>query len=430
MSDVAAGSNAALQLQQNMAAAPNVQQVEANKMQEQQNTLQKQQLQIQQEQANVVKTNLANLVSDAKIKTTETSKATLQNLFKTPEFQEAVSTQDNPAILKMTQLALFKAGDTEKAFELTSEIDKANAAQLANQEKQNTLDAVEISKAHYNLEAGANLEDLPEEQQNVLIKEIGKSNWDKFTPEERVDVTKNLMMITSKRLTNQLAAMQDDKIEKSGQIKKDINDADNKAKIIIKQMGVDSAKSIEDSKESAAFLREKLKEEGRDKRAEGRLTEKSWNDVNLRLDKVENPRITLNLKTKLDDAKAARQKGPTGSMDQIKLDNNYRAAVKDYNDYQLKVAQRQLDIAVSSPDSFKEKKYVVDKLKQNIALLGGDKAEEPTAKPTTKEKPKEVVKPAATTKPITAEEFNAKWTKLKPNETLVGPDGKTYTKGQ
>ena len=31
---------------------------------------------------------------------------------------------------------------------------------------------------------------------------------------------------------------------------------------------------------------------------------------------------------------------------------------------------------------------------------------------------------------LTAEEFNAKWAKLKPNETLVGPDGKTYTKGQ
>ena len=430
MSDVAAGSNAALQLQQNMAAAPNVQQVEANKMQEQQNTLQKQQLQIQQEQANVVKTNLANLVSDAKIKTTETSKATLQNLFKTPEFQEAVSTQDNPAILKMTQLALFKAGDTEKAFELTSEIDKANAAQLANQEKQNTLDAVEISKAHYNLEAGANLKDLPEEQQNVLIKEIGKSNWDKFTPEERVDVTKNLMMITSKRLTNQLAVMQDEKLEKVGQNKIDVANIGAKSRIKVKQMGVDSAESIEASKESAAFVREKLKEEGKDTRASKRMEEKTWNDVNRAIEKVGNPRVELNLKTKLDDAKAARQKGPTGSMDQIKLDNNYRDAVKDYNEYQLKNAQRQLDIAVSAPDSFKEKKFVVDKLKQNIALFGGDKAEEPTAKPTTKEKPKEVVKPAATTKPITAEEFNAKWAKLKPNETLVGPDGKTYTKGQ
>ena len=353
MSDVAAGSNAALQLQQNMAAAPNVQQVEANKMQEQQNTLQKQQLQIQQEQANVVKTNLANLVSDAKIKTTETSKTTLQNLFKTPEFQEAVSTQDNPAILKMTQLALFKAGDTEKAFELTSEIDKANAAQLANQEKQNNLDAMEVSKAYANLEAGATLDNLPKEQQDVLIKEIGKSNWDKFTPEERVDVTKNLMMITSKRLTNQLAALQDDKIEKNGQIKKDINAANNKAKIIIKQMGVDSAESIEASKESAAFLREKLKEEGRDTRANKRMEEKTWSDVNKEINQVGNARITLNLKTKLDDAKAARQKGPTGSMDQIKLDNNYRDAVKDYNEYQLKVAQRQLDIAVSSSDSFK-----------------------------------------------------------------------------
>ena len=430
MSDVAVGSNAALQLQQNMAAAPNVQQVEANKMQEQQNTLQSQQIKIQQEQANVAKTNLANLVSDANIKASEKSKATLLDLYKTPAFQDAVNKQDNPAILKMTQVALFKAGDTEKASQLTSEIDKANAAQLANQEKQNNLDAVQVSRAYYNLKEGATLENLPEEQKNVLIKEVGQANWNKFTPEQRVDVTKNLMMITSKRLTNQLEVIQDDRIEKNGQFKKDINDANNKTKIIVKTIGEEGLDRREESKENAAFVREKIKEEGKDTRDKKRIEEKTWSDVNRAIEKVGNPRVELNLKTKLDDAKAARQKGPTGSMDQIKLDNNYRDAVKDYNEYQLKNAQRQLDIAVSSPDSFKEKKYVVDKLKQNIALFGSDKAEEPTAKPTTKEKPKEVVKPAATTKPITAEEFNAKWTKLKPNETLVGPDGKTYTKGQ
>ena len=434
MSDVAAGSQAALQLQQNMAAAPNVQQVEANKMQEQQNTLQRQQVQIQQEQANTAKTNLANLVADSNIKATEKSKATLQDLYKTPAFQDAVNKQDNSAILKMTQIALFKAGDTEKAFQLTSEVDKANAAQLANQEKQNILDAQEVSKAHYNLEQGATLENLPKEQQDVLIKEVGQANWNKFTPEQRIDVTKNLMMITSKRLTNQLAAMQEDKIEQTSQNKKDVANINVDGRIRAKIIGEEHADARESSRESAAFVREKLKEEGKDTRAEGRLTEKSWNDVNLRLDKVENPRITLNLKTIVDNANAARQKGPTGSMDQIKLDNNYRAAVKDYNDYQLKVAQRQLDIAVSSPDSFKEKKYVVDKLKHNIELFGGgsvaEEAEAKKGKPTpTKEQAKEVVKPP-TTKPITAEEFNAKWTKLKPNETLVGPDGKTYTKGQ
>jgi len=407
MSDVAVGSQAALQLQQNMAAAPNVQQVEANKMQEQQNTLQRQQVQIQQEQANAAKTNLANLVADSNIKATEKSKATLQDLYKTPEFQDAVNKQDNPAILKMTQVALFKAGDIEKASQLTSEVDKANAAQLANQEKQNNLDAVQVSRAYYNLKEGATLESLPEEQKNVLIKEVGKANWDKFTPEQRVDVTKNLMMITSKRLTNQLEVIQDDKIEKSGQFKKDINDADNKTKIIIKNIGEEGLDRRESSKESAAFVREKLKEEGKDTRAEKRLTEKTWSDVNKEINQVGNARITLNLKNKLDEAKAARQKGPTGSMDQIKLDNNYRDAVKDYNNYELEILQKQLRIAVSAPDSFKDKKYVVDKIKQNIALFdGGTNAEEtevkkakPTPDKTSKEEPKK-----ATSNKLTSEQ--------------------------
>ena len=34
----------------------------------------------------------------------------------------------------------------------------------------------------------------------------------------------------------------------------------------------------------------------------------------------------------------------------------------------------------------------------------------------------------STSKPNTQEEFNAKWAKLKPGETLVGPDGQTYKK--
>jgi len=422
MSDVAAGSQAALQLQQNMAAAPNVQQVEANKMQEQQNTLQRQQVQIQQEQANAAKTNLANLVSDANIKASEKSKATLLDLYKTPEFQDAVNKQDNSAILKMTQVALFKAGDTEKAFELTSEVDKANAAKLTNQEKQNILDAQEVSKAHYNLEQGATLENLPKEQQDVLIKEVGKANWDKFTPEQKIDVTKNLMMITSKRLTNQLAAMQEDKLEQTGQNKKDVANINVDGKIRAKIIGEEHADARESSKESAAFVRKKLEEEGKDTRAEGRLTEKSWNDVNLRLDKVENPRITLNLKTIMDNANAARQKGPTGSMDQIKLDNNYRAAVKDYNDYQLKVAQRQLDIAVSSPDSFKEKKYVVDKLKHNVELFGGgtsvEEAEAKKGKPT----PDKTTTPTeSTSKPYLDSKGNVKPDWKRPDGSTKGP---------
>ena len=409
MSDVAVGSNAALQLQQNMAAAPNVQQVEANKMQ-------KQQIKIQQEQANVAKTNLANLVSDADIKASEKSKATLQNLYNTPEFQDAVNKQDNPAILKMTQVALFKAGDTEKAFKLTSEVDKANAAQLANQEKQNILDAQEVSKAHYNLEQGATLENLPKEQKDVLIKEIGQANWDKFTPEQRIDVTKNLMMITSKRLTNQLAAMQEDKLEQTGQNKKDVANINVDGRIRAKIIGEEHADARESSKESAAFVRAKISEEGRNTRAEKRIEEKTWSDVNKEINQVGNARITLNLKNKLDDAKAARQKGPTGSMDQIKLDNNYRDAVNDYNEYQLKNAQRQLDIALSAPDSFKEKKYVVDKLKHNVELFGGktnaEEAEAKKGKPTPTE---------STSKPYLDSKGNVKPDWKRPDGSTKGP---------
>lgn len=60
MTDVAAGGQAALQLQQTMAAAPDVKQAQANVMQEQQ-------LKLQQEQANVERTKLSNIVTQTAI---------------------------------------------------------------------------------------------------------------------------------------------------------------------------------------------------------------------------------------------------------------------------------------------------------------------------------------------------------------------------
>ena len=103
-------------------------------------------------------------------------------------------------------------------------------------------------------------------------------------------------------------------------------------------------------------------------------------------------------------------------MDQIKLDNNYRDAVKDYNEYQLKNAQRQLDIALSAPDSFKEKKYVVDKLKHNVELFGGgtnaEEAEAKKGKPTPTE---------STSKPYLDSKGNVKPDWKRPDGSTKGP---------
>ena len=102
MTDAAAGGQAALQLQQTMAAAPDVQQAQANKMQEQQ-------VKLQQEQATLEKTKLANLVADTGLQASKESKAKLQQLAGTPEFKAAEDSEK----LRLSAAVQFQSGDIE-----------------------------------------------------------------------------------------------------------------------------------------------------------------------------------------------------------------------------------------------------------------------------------------------------------------------------
>jgi hypothetical protein len=115
MSDVAAGSNAALQLQQNMAAAPDVQQTQANKMQEQQLILQQNKDKIQQDAATLQKTRLANIVSETDFKSSEESKVKLQQLIETPEAKDALLKNDKIAFMNLVLPIQLAAGDSVNA---------------------------------------------------------------------------------------------------------------------------------------------------------------------------------------------------------------------------------------------------------------------------------------------------------------------------
>ena len=96
MTDVAAGSNAALQLQQNMAAAPDVQQQQA--------------MAVQQQQANLERTKLANLVADTGIKADQESKQKLSALTQSPEFKAA----DDVKKLQLISAKQFELGKVEE----------------------------------------------------------------------------------------------------------------------------------------------------------------------------------------------------------------------------------------------------------------------------------------------------------------------------
>ena len=198
MSDVAAGSNAALQLQKNMAAAPDVQQMQTNVMQEQANTL-------QQQQENVEKTKLANLVADAGIKSDANIKSKIQALVGKEEYTKADSAG------QALQLARAygeegKAEDSAKFMQISETI---TTRDLINQSKKTTIDRQLIADAAGVLETlpldklNEGFNNLPEATRNLIINRAGPENWKNFSPKEKKAIVQNLFETSNDKLKEQ-----------------------------------------------------------------------------------------------------------------------------------------------------------------------------------------------------------------------------------
>ena len=198
MSDVAAGSNAALQLQRNMAAAPDVQQMQTNAMQEQANTL-------QQQQENVEKTKLANLVSSTGVKTDADIRSKIQNLVKDDSYIKASPSEQT---LKLASV-YGEAGKGEEAAKFIEASERIATRDLVNQSKKTDIERQAIADASSVLETipEAQVNDrfnsLPEATRNLVIDRVGQGNWDKSTPKEKKAIVQSLFETANSKLQEQ-----------------------------------------------------------------------------------------------------------------------------------------------------------------------------------------------------------------------------------
>ena len=198
MSDVAAGSNAALQLQRNMAAAPDVQQMQTNAMQEQANTL-------QQQEQNVEKTKLANLVADAGIKSDANIKSKIQALVGKEEYTKADSAG------QALQLARAygeegKAEDSAKFMQISETItnkDLVNQSKKLDIERQAIVDANGVLELLPLDKLNEGFNNLPEATRNLVINRAGPENWKNFSPKEKKAVVQNLFETANAKLQEQ-----------------------------------------------------------------------------------------------------------------------------------------------------------------------------------------------------------------------------------
>ena len=265
MSDVAAGSNAALQLQRNMAAAPDVQQTQANVMQEQANTL-------QQQQENVEKTKLANIVADTGIKTDADIRNKIQNLVKDDSY---IKSSPSDQVLKMASLVgeSGKPEDMAKLIEVSEKItarDLLNQSRKADIERQSIADASSVLETIPDAQVNDRFNSLPETTRNLVVGRVGQANWDKSSPKEKKAIVQNLFETANSKL-------QEQKIQASIQMAQ-IRAAADVQKTQLRLAASERAKTIGDEK-----------------------LVRIWGTVNTQLEKIQRDPATTKERQRLDE---------------------------------------------------------------------------------------------------------------------------------
>ena len=421
MTDMAAGSNAARTMQQNMYGAQYDQQniAEAAKQQ---------QLKTQQDQATVERTRLSNMISESGFITTESSKAKLQAVMQTPEWKTA----DDADRVRMAGVAQISAGDTETGVKNISAATLLDSKKIATDQKRLDMEAQTLGNA------GAVVDALPLEKVDGFFKEmetnqpeafkalvgrVGPDTWAKMSPTEKKEAVKGLTLSGKGQNAIQLKQIE---VQKA-------------------QIAADAAIRRAEITANASILRKAMG--GADHEM------KDWNMFQVRNQALENSgkKALSVLDKKVDEAEAEMSKHEQGAIagffgyvanDVSKAADVYTKAVAERDDFKREQIRKQLDMTASAPQ-FPGKKEIMENLNVELALYPepppkpkGDKivsgtvtppaAEAKPAVPSTRQSTDGNKEKKGASKAET--EFNTAWAKLKPGESLVGPDGKTYIK--
>lgn len=374
MTDVAAGGQAALQLQQTMAAAPDVKQAQANTMEMQGLKLQEAQAKVQQDAATLEKTKLANLVADSEFKSSQESKAKLRELAETPEFKDA----DDAGKLRLSAAAQFQNADIANGVKTLAAAELYDSRAISTKQKQLDQTAQQIGNAYGVIAAVPDdrvdefINRLPEENKKALISQVGEDNWNSMTGAEKKEATKNLMLNAKGQMASQFR-----QIEAQKQI------------------------LINESRERVAQIREdgriKVKSMGNTGGGGTDRTMLDWNIYNKAIENVDRSgRKSLErLNEAVDAADVAQEKSKIGTFynssepsEKTRLD--YTKAVEARDNFQRSQIKKQINLTKTAPN-FPGKQAVLDNLAQELELFG-----EVTPIKIEEEKPSSAPTPTAT----------------------------------
>ena len=396
MSDMAAGSNAAMTMMENMGGAPLAADVGQAKA--------------EQVLANTQKAKLANLVAETGFKSAEESRAKLKELQQTPDFQTALAEQDYGKVLRMTGATQMMSSDVENGAKTIAAAETLDAKKLAYQQKQLDFQAQQIGNAYGVISAVPDdkveeyAQQLPPQTLKTLVNEVGEANWNKMSGAEKKEAAKNLMLNAKGQLATQL-----------------------------KQIEAQKQILINESRERIARIRENAMTE----RRLGGSSDRDMRDWKIYQNAQENiersGRKTLEkLDAEVEAADAAQTKSKIGFFFNSKnpskeTEEVYKTAVAKRDAFRRDQVQKELNLAISAPD-FPGKKTVIENLSTELELYRKPKDEE-AGKPEGKAeaKPAAPAKPSGKEVPSNKDQGTKAMPMSMPKSAAEAVDGKYYT---
>jgi choline dehydrogenase-like flavoprotein len=271
MSDLAEGSTAVRQLQQNVAAAPYVQDLTqaASERKIQEDRLAAQYApqiaaaKAEEEQMRLQTVRLQKLTSENQYKADTESTAKLQQWLQTDDGKKASDLD----ITKKSASLKMQAGLTEQGAKLYERAEKIEATELANQTKQLAQDNETIAKAAVVLDAvpSEKVDEffgrLPEEQKKLILKQVGEDNWNKATGEEKKKIVDRLFLNAKGQLIEQIKAVELKKTELVTKNKLEIENSKEAAAKVLQTMKGDTAVEVQEKKSETTLEAQRIKDE-------------------------------------------------------------------------------------------------------------------------------------------------------------------------
>lgn len=365
MTDAAAGGQAALQLQQSMAAAPYVQEqtaaaAEQTQLKLQQDRLKLEQdrlkasyapealaLQAQQDQQTLEKTRLSNLVADTNFKSSEASRASLKTLSETVEFKNA----SDPEKLRMAAMLDAQSGNVENLKTNLAAAELLEVRQIAGRQKQLDQQAQEVGNAYGVIAALADdrvqefVDRLPEANKKALVSQIGEANWSNMTGAEKKEAAKNLMLNAKGQMATQLKNIEIEKAKVLAASRERIETIRQNGMLNRRMVGSDSTET--DSKEDRlawTTYNRAIESVAKSAKKPLEVLDKNVSDAEARLDRT----------WFFDAAEKA----------------NYQKAVTERDNFKRDQIKKEITLTTTAPN-FPGKDSILDNLKKELELYGG-----------------------------------------------------------